>query len=125
MTEPTEWLEPLAVRAKLGVSRQRLQQLRKAKTLGSARYDNQRNVWLYSSVEVDAYLAWRQTYHPLTNYLPPAQQTPEGKPRTKHAPVVSPEELAAIDQWRQDAQAFLDNLPTGLEGLGDGDTKLE
>lgn len=116
MTDTTEWLEPDAVRKMLGVTRQRLQQLRKAKTLSRVRYDKDKGVWMYALDELQRYQEWRQTYDPLTNYLPPKSE-PRPKRKAKAAPVVTPQELADMDEWRAQAQAYLDSIVTGLERI--------
>lgn len=66
------WMTPQEVMEALQVSRQRLQQLRRAKTLKTVTWDGRQ--WLYDAREVEVYAEWKKSYHALVNYLPPQRQ---------------------------------------------------
>lgn len=75
MPEPGDYLSTPAVMKELGITRQRVAQLRQAGAFGECRYDAVARHWLHPATGVEAMRVWRtENYSPLTNPWPPWSQ---------------------------------------------------
>jgi len=98
-------MTPIEARELLGISRQRLQQMRRRGTLQKAEFDEDERCWMYDRNELLTYREWRKQYHALHNYMPPTRK-----------PLATKEEIARMRQFEEE-MAVMDSK---REEDGDG-----